>query len=405
MPDCYYHFDEEGFDKDSKGRLTGWRSFRYYPFLGTFWPTNGSTDDVLIRLGSAFKQNRRGETDMDVYKLNFSIVEALVKQKEIAINPVDEHIYDVDLNHNGLLDEAAFISKDIESYVGKAKEVLRRGEIHLAKGLFPEQTEFLHSVRYIDWDSEKGHIGMSKRMKELRYAKKTKWLTYSQIQRVASAELWETQMNETTQGVMATFRGNYEEGLRNDLGWVYQGFIEDKKGALRPQTHEETIACMGCHAHLGATTDSTFSFARKFEGIDKNQKMYGWNHWSQKGLKNIPEPKAAYINRGENYEYSFYLQNNHSGNEFRDNSEVQEKFFTPEGSLKTEMLDTLHQDISVLLFPSRRRALDLNKGYKAMVEEQSYIYGRDANVKPRQHIYKEIEEAKTTQIDETVVQQ
>lgn len=402
-PDCYYHFDKEGFDKASSGEYTGWRAFRYYPFLGTFWPTNGSTDDVLIRLDKPFRQNTQGEFDKEVYSLNLAITEALVKQKDIDIDAIDEQKYGVDLNGNGLLDSAIKISKEIKSYVGEAKSALNDERVHLAKGLFPEGTEFLHSVRYIDWNENKNSIQISARMKELRYAKKTKWLNYAQIERVASSELWEAQANGTAQGVMATFRGNYEEGLRNDLGWVYQGFIEDKKGDLRPQTHEETIGCMGCHAHLGATTDSIFSFSRKFEGLDKDKKMYGWNHWKQKDFSGIPEPKVTYIDHGEKYEYSFYLQNNHSGNEFRDNSEVKKKFFNSDGSLKTMMIEALHQDITTLILPSKRRALDLNKGYKAMVEEQSYIYGRDANVKSMQNVYQKVDEGVPTYITETVV--
>ncbi|HFU77217.1 hypothetical protein [Sulfurovum sp.] len=404
-PDCYYNFDEKGFDKDLKGNFTGWRAFRYYPFLGTFWPTNGSTDDVLIRLDKPFTYSRTGEYDQEVYTLNLSVVEALVKQKDIVITGTDEQKFGVDLNGNGVLDNASFVSKDVKSYVGKAKNLLESGQVHLAKGLFPENTEFLHSVRYVDWDDNTSSIRLSQRIKELRYAKKTKWLTYSNISRVASAELWEAQLNGTTQGEIASFRGNYEEGLRNNLGWKYQGFIEDLKGTLRPQTHEETIGCMGCHSHLGATTDSIFSFSRKLEGTSLADKMYGWNHWSQKGLKGIPEPKTSYLNRGEKYEYSFYLTNNHSGNEFRNNSEVQKKFFDENGVLKPEMIQRLHQDISILLFPSKKRALTLNKGYKALVEEQSYIYGRDANVKPMDNVYRDIQEGQSTNIVDTVVQQ
>ena len=48
IPDCWFDFDEEGFDRDPDGNDTGWRAFGYYPFLGTFWPTNGSTDDLII---------------------------------------------------------------------------------------------------------------------------------------------------------------------------------------------------------------------------------------------------------------------------------------------------------------------------------------------------------------------
>ena len=403
-PDCYFNFDEEGFDKDKHGTYTGWRAFRYYPFLGTFWPTNGSTDDVLIRLDTPFRQNKDHVFDKEVYKLNLSIAEALVKQKVIALEQgVDERLYGVDINANGREDRTFTVSPKISSYVGLAKRYLSEKKVHLAAGLFPENTEFLHSVRYLDWDDKKDQIALSVRMKELRYAKKTNWKSYAEIQRAAQSELWESQARDSAKAQISFFRGNYEEGLRNEIGWVYQGFIEDKKGELRPQTHEETISCMGCHSHLGATTDSTFAFARKFEGIDKDKKEYGWNHWSQKGLKGIKEPRVAYQDHGIQYEYSFYLHNNHSGNEFRNNDEVQGKFFDDNGSVKEELIDTLHDDVTILLFPSKERALELNKAYKVIVEKQNYIYGRDANVKAMENVYKEVREGSTTGIKKPIV--
>ena len=394
-PDCYYNFDDEGLDSNPKnGNYTLWRAFRYTPFLGTFWPTNGSTDDVLIRLAPVFAQNQLGEFDMEIYKLNLSIVEALIKQKNIQLShAIDEKCYGVDLNQNGVVDSAneiAIASYDKMSYVGKAKEQLSKAKLHIALGLFPEGTEFLHSVRYVDWDEKTGYIRMSKRLKELRYAKKYRWSTYSELNRVAQAELQEALANGSDEAILATFRGNYEEGLDNDISWKYQGFIEDKNGNLRPQTHEETIGCMGCHSHLGVTIDSIFSFARKLEGSNKSSSDFGWNHWSQKGLVGVKEPKASYYRFGQQYEYSFYLKNNHSGNEFRNNDEVQEKFFNADGTVKSQMVDKIHDDISVLLFPSKQRALALDKGYKVLVEEQSYIYGRDANVKPMDNVYQEV---------------
>lgn len=407
-PDCYYNFDDEGFDRDPNKNYTLWRAFRYYPFLGTFWPTNGSTDDVLIRLAPEFSQNESGIFDIEIYKLNLSIVETLTKQKNVQLSSVvDENKYGVDLNQNGILDSANEItiaSYDKMSYVGKAKAQLAEGKLHIAPGLFPEGTEFLHSVRYVDWDEKSGHIAMSKRMKELRYAKKYAWSTYSEIERIAQAELNEALANGSNEAILANFRGDYENGLDNDISWKYQGFIEDKNGNLRPQTHEETIGCMGCHSHLGATTDSIFSFARKLEGSNKSSSDFGWNHWTQKGLVGVKEPQVNYKNFGKQYEYSFYLNNNHSGNEFRNNDEVQAKFFNSDTTVKSEMLDKLHNDISVLLFPSKSRALALDKGYKVMVEEQSYIYGRDANVKPMDNVYQEeLQFDRTTSIDQVIV--
>ncbi|MGB5506000.1 MAG: hypothetical protein WBM70_04845 [Sulfurovum sp.] len=403
-PDCYFNFDDEGFDQDPKANYTGWRAFRYYPFLGTFWPTNGSTDDVIIRLDPIFTQDENNTFRKEIYALNLVIVESLIKQKEIPLpSGIDEKIYGVDLNSNGILDTALNISPSIESYVGLAKLYLREGKVHLARGLFPENTEFLHSVRYIDWDNAKEQIGMSARMKELRYAKKYTWKRYGEIQRAAQSELWESLALDSTEGQIALFKGNYEEGLRNEIGWVYQGFIENKEGKLRPQTHEETINCMGCHSHIGATTDSAFAYARKFEGVNKDQNDYGWNHWGQKGLNGIQEPIVEYLNHGKQYEYSFYLLNNHSANEFRNNDEVQSKFFDLNGSIKEDMLNALHKDITVLLFPSKERALELNKGYKVIVEEQSYIYGRDTHIKPIKNVYKVIKEGQVTGIENPIV--
>jgi len=399
VPDCYFDFDADGFDKTPTNKYTGWRAFRYIPFLGTFWATNGSTDDVMIRLDEVFTKNADGKFDIDIYSLNLSIVEAIIKQKDINLSKeVDEVLLQVDLNQNGILDSASQIvvsEPNKLSYVGLAKRLLEEKKINLALGLFPVGTEFLHSVRYIDWDETKEHIKMSKRLKELRYAKKYKWQSYSQLQRTALSELKESLINGIKTPQLALFRGSYQNGLNNNMGWIYQGFIEDKKGDLRPQTHEETIGCMGCHSHLGATTDSIFAFGRK---VYKD----GWKHWSQKGLKGLQEPIVSYQNHKDVYEYSFYLQNNHSGNEFRDNDEVQERFFDTNGSIKKDMIKALHDDISTLIFPSKSRALKLNKGYKVLVDNQSYIYGRDANIAPMQNVYKEIEEGLTSGINNVV---
>ncbi|MFT5659660.1 MAG: hypothetical protein ACI9TV_000282 [Sulfurimonas sp.] len=406
-PDCYFNFDDEGFDKDNNNEYTLWRAFRYYPFLGTFWPTNGSTDDVMIRLAKVFSQDDKGSFDLEVYKLNLKIVESLIKNKDVNLpTAIDEVLYGVDLNQNGTLDSSTQIiitTYDKMSYVGKAKEFLEKGNVHLALGLFPVGTEFLHSVRYLDWDNTKNHIKMSQRMKELRYAKKYTWKTYSEIKRIASSELQEALALDNSKAVMATFRGSYEEGLNNDIGWIYQGFIEDKQGSLRPQTHEETINCMGCHSHLGTTTDSVFAYPRMLDGIDKNAHNYAWNHWSQKGIVGLKEPTVKYKNHASQYEYSFYLQNNHSANEFRNNDEVQEKFFAKDGKLKQEMIDQLHNDISILLFPSYERTLTLNKAYKTLVEEQSFIYGRNVSSTPMPNVFQEVREGQMTNISSAIL--
>ncbi len=388
MPDCYFNFDNEGFDKNEKDEFTGWRAFGYYPFLGTFWPTNGSTDDVLIRLSKPFQQFD-GKFDKTTYKVNLAIVEAMIKETNITIEEVDESLWGVDLNRNNKLDNAKQITykwkplnDEYISYVGDAKKLYDEGKLHIAGGLYPEETEFLHSVRYIDVNQSTQSIAIAPRMKELRYAKKYGWNSYPQIQNGMMAELKE---RHDFPERLKTVLGNAEEGLDNGYGWTYQGFIEDAEGYLRPQTYEENLYCIGCHSTIGAIVDSTFVFPRKF---DHQHAQMGWSHWSQleNGFKNIKEPILA----DGRYEYSLYLQNNHSGDEFRDNKEVMEKFFENNGTLKKAEIEKLHHDISHLIVPSATRAITLNKAYRVIVKEQSFIYGRDAHIAPTANVYKEV---------------
>ncbi len=430
IPDCHFDFDKEGFDKDPKGEFTGWRSFAYHPFLGTFWPTNGSTDDVLIRLEKAFQEDENGNFNKEVYKLNLSIIEALIKQETVNIDPVDEKKYGVDLNQNGELDFAdrvvfkwetpKYNNKTLKiedftmSYVGKAKDLLISNDYLIAPGLYPKDTEFIHSVRYIDID-QNGEITMAARMKELRYGKKTTWHTYFQL---SSAGMETVKEKEAVPDNTEVYVGDRETGLSNKIGWYFQGFIEDKKGELRPQSYEETMFCMGCHSNVGATADSTFVFQRKL-GHDSFQN--GWYHWSQKGLKGIPD---KILKNGET-EYVRYLKTNNGGDEFRQNEEVMEKFFRKNWKkddkniqkellakledpavildqywkLKENEIKKLRKDISHLILPSKERAIKLNKAYKVIVEEQSYIYGRDTHIKPANNVHRQIKEGQMTQLE------
>jgi hypothetical protein len=336
--------------------------------------------------------------DQAVYKLNFAIVEALITRKDVAIDPVDERLYGVDLDKDGSLGEASLIKFDwapLEgrnmSYVGQAHDKQAASELHLAAGLFPEGTEFLHSVRYLDLD-DKGSVKLVARMKELRYARKVGWQTYSQLENGVKAEVLEkVKFPERLRQLI----GNVEQGISNGQGWVYQGFIEDTQGALRPQTFEETTACMGCHGGIGATTDSNFAFPRKL-AYDSFQQ--GWYHWSQRGLQGIPEPKRA----DGQYEYTHYLEHNGAGDEFRENLEVIEKFFAATGELKPAATEALHGDISELLLPSAARAMQLNKAYKTIVDEQSFMQGRDAVISPSSNVHKSVEEGQATGVTEII---
>lgn len=380
IPDCYFNFDTEGFDKTSSGTYTGWRAIAYAPFLGTFWPTNGSTDDVLIRLDEMFRSDTSGNFDLATYKVNLAVVEAMIKRADVGIDSVDESVFGVDLDKDGNIATATEVKYEwdpkngvVMSFVGAAKTAQDAGTINKpAAGLYPQGTEFLHSVRYIDITDDS--IALSARMKELRYAKKKGYMNYGELEEAAHEEIKET--NDFPDRLGEYF-GDVEKGISNGFGWAYQGFIEDKDGDLRPQTYEETVFCIGCHSNVGAPTDSSYAMPRKYDS-DTYQK--GWYHWSQKDLKGTPEQKAEYGTAGVQYEYSLYLMYNRGGDEFRANDEVIAKFFNEDGTIKDDMIEALHDDVSILLYPSSERALKLNKAYKTIVEEQSFIYGRDANV-------------------------
>lgn len=401
IPDIYFNFDNEGFDIQPDNSDSGWRVFAYAPFLGTFWPTNGSTNDVIIRLPLAMRQNSNGDYSREIYKLNLAIVEAVVRKRNIAIPETDESLYQVDLNANGLIDTASEIVFDWAPtegrymfYVGKAKELQENEELHLAAGLYPEGTQFVHTVRYIGI-GEDDNIQLANRIKELRYAKKTNWNTYSQLNNAVAAENMEAMQFPDR---LRTILGNPEEGISNGQGWVYQGFIEDVSGNLRPQSFEESMGCVGCHSGIGATTDSSFAFPRK---VNTDGFQNGWYHWSQKGWESLQEPQWL----DDTYEYTKYLIENNSGNEFRDNNEVIDKFFTETGDLKEDMINQLHTDASVLILPSKERALELNKAYKVIVDEQSYIYGRDAHIKPLENVWDVVPEEELTGITAPIIKQ
>lgn len=400
VPDAYFNFDQQGFDRTPEGGYTGWRAFAYYPFLGTFWPTNGSTDDVLIRLPQVFWMSPKGEPSLAVYKTNLAIVESLIREKDIPIEPVDEAaLGGIDLDKDGVIGTASLVKYDwaplegrLMWYVGEALDEQRAGRLHLAARLYPEGTEFLHTVRYIAVGAD-GENQLAPRMKEVRYAKKRYWMTYAELEGRMAAELKE---KDAFPDRIRPFRGNVEAGISNGQGWVYAAMIEDENGDLRPQSFEELAFCIGCHSGIGATTDSSFAFPRRL-GSDQFQR--GWYHWSQKGLRGLDEP----LRTDGRPEYAFYLETNQAGDEFRENDEVINRFFGGGGALDPEMLKRLREDISVLLEASPERAMKLNKAYRAIVKEQSYVLGRDVTIEPAENVHERVDGGTATGVSEAVL--
>lgn len=291
VPDAHFRFDEGGFDRDASGTPTGWRAFAYESLPGGFGPELGSFGDVLIRLPPAFREDRDGRYDEETYAVNLSLVQALIQRADVAIATVDERRYGVDLNGDGALDRASHVRFRFERlaannlrYVGRAGADAVTSSRTPAPGLYPEGTEFLHSLRYLDVTPS--GVTPAARLKELRYAKKTRYLSYAELRNEATHEAKEREQRPDRPRQLL---GDEQRGVSNGQGWIYQGFIEDERGELRAQSMEEHLTCVGCHGGVGATSDSSFAFPRKIGG---SAARYGWVHQLSRERAALPGAPA-----------------------------------------------------------------------------------------------------------------
>ena len=65
-----------------------------------------------------------------------------------------------------------------------------------------------------------------------------------------------------------------------------------------------------------------------------------------------------------------------------------EKWFNTDGTLRQEAV--ANADVYTLITPSPARALNLNKAYLTIVQDQDYIHGRDANITPALNVHRSI---------------
>jgi len=354
-------FDADGFARDG----SGWVAFNYKPLPSTFWPTNGSTDDVMIRLPEAFRRAANGTPSRDAYRANLAILEANVKGlATIEARPIDEAVVGADLDGDGVVGTATRLAR-ISRFVGGASDHL------LLSPLYPQGTEFLHTVRYVGIGAD-GTVGVSRRMKEVRYMRKSSIVPLAQL-----AELYREEQYAKEAGYLPGYINRWQQGLDNEMGWLVQGFIEDRNGRLRVQTYEETLFCMGCHTSLGATIDKTFAFPRKVDGAA------GWGYIE---LRNMPDAPNVGETLGE---IATYLERVGGGSEFRNNDEMVERWFAADGTL--DRVRVAAADVYELIAPSRGRALALNKAYRTIVADQDYVFGRDAVIVPPSNVYDEVD--------------
>ena len=355
-------FDARGFARDG----SGWVAFNYKPQPSTFWPTNGSTDDVVMRLPVPFRTDASGAPSDDAYMANLALLEMAFQDLESTTVPrIDEARVGIDLDGDGSLGPARTVERRAR-YVGGA------GDVEVVRMLYPEGTEFLHSVRYVGVDGDE--IVTPPRMKELRYMRKT-----AMISKPALRGIYGNEHQEKEDGRLPSHVFVGDLGLDNGFGWVLSGFIEDAEGHLRPQTEEETFFCKGCHATAGASLDQTWAFPRKVTGAE------GWGYIDTRAMSDVPAKGEA---MGE---IEQYFARAGGGDEFRSNDQMRERWFKSDGTVDREAVRdaTVHD----LIAPSADRALELDKAYRLIVEAQSFAFGRDATVTPPENVHRRIDAA------------
>lgn len=361
-------FNQYGLAKDG----SHWVSYNYKPFPSTFWPTNGSTDDAMIRLPKAFREHA-GEYAFDVYFANLALVEMAIKDlSEISVPALSEVKIGRDLNGNGKIEHEIKHIVRQSHYVGDAQNT------PLKHMLYPQETEFLHTVRYLGVD-DNGDIYNAPRLKELRYMKKHQDTTPETLRVSYMQEAKEKEFENLPQTVYLGHRG-----IDNGFGWTINGYIEDEKGELRQQVHQELAFCNGCHKTVGSTFDQTFSFARKVEGEQ------GWGYIDLRAMSDVPNVAVDGL-ASEKGEFLTYFERVGGGDEFRQNKEMLKKWFNPDGTVNTEKVAQA-KTVYELITPSPERAMALNKAYWSIVKEQSFIYGRDATIFEATNVLSEVDD-------------
>jgi len=93
----------------------------------------------------------------------------------------------------------------------------------------------------------------------------------------------EVSLEDIGKGIPEVIGKEWKGWIDNDAGWILAGYIENRKGELRPQMTEELLQCLGCHSSVGNTIDAVWSLQRKLPG------KLGWQEMNY-GFYKKPEP-------------------------------------------------------------------------------------------------------------------
>jgi len=376
----------DGFVRSARGGLwrddleknagwhTGWRAINFMPY-GIFTPHAGSVSGIYIRLPVVFMKDARGRFDLATYAAN---LELLARNIQDRLRPDDP-----------------------PRYHGKA------GAVERIRGQYPLGTEFAHPLHYVDVARDGAR---ATRVKEIRWMmKRQPW----------AADEFNLGLKEESAPVVAHPRQGW---IENGTGWLLAGWIEDAKGALRPQTPSELVQCVGCHSGnirqsaqgrypvftsgTGNTIDSTWSFPRKFVGEAGWREMDYLGYRAAMKMLTTPEPKNRARQRGE---FAYFLDHVVGASLYGDMPASLESFFARaipgwprlddpvqrgdvEGLIAAQEkrqqlmraftakgghLDAQKRIRTELFVPPAEEALAGARRYRQVVATQSYDFGKD----------------------------
>ncbi len=385
---------ENGFFRDDKGWVTGWRAVNFVPY-GIFTPLTGSVSGIYIRLPEAFMKDAAGQYDRGTYIRNLDLVARAVQDR---------------LGAGGQA-----------HYLGAASDA------PVEPGLYPLGTEFAHPLHYVDVAAD-GTAGAPSPYPGTR-ARRVKEVRYMYKMHPFDPNYGSPNQKEED----APVRASETEGwIDNGAGWILAAYIEDEGGALRPQTPSELTQCVGCHSGSGRqdeiaypdftsgtgnTVDSSWALPRQLAGDAgwREMDVMGYRRLADGGPEAIPgraalgDPTNRRLGTGE---FSHFLETVVGASLFGDMPASVERFLVGrirEGrgySADWPAIDTtsaeaflvsqrqrqvllhelttrgeyLAQDgtlAGALLYPPARDALAAAARYRQVVATQRYDFGKD----------------------------
>lgn len=384
------HKVENGFFNDNRGYITGWRAINFMPY-GIFTPNTGSVSGIYLRLPAQFMQDAGNKYNLDTYRANMELLARAIQDRLTANDPT--------------------------TYFGAAATV------NVQRGLYPIGTEFAHPLHYVDVAADGRDTTLSpfpgtraRRVKEIRYMYKYKDFAPQSVP-----------PGEKDEG--APIYAHRSQGwIDNGVGWYLAGYIEDAQGALRPQTPNELLSCVGCHsgnvlqkgqprpaftAGTGNTIDSTWALPRQWADAS------GWGEMDYLGYRSEVNTGTDTTHRGDprnrghqQGEFRFFLDHVVGGSLYGDMPARMENFLAATirveagysanwVHLDTHSVDTIlasqrerlrlireftargdylnnQGDIHVeLLYPLQPDSLASARNYRQVVVTQRYELGKD----------------------------